>query len=154
MLNPTFPGFLIKPLYIPLLTNLQGTIHEHLYKILRTHQFPHRFPILTKRRHECSQYHQPSIQHQTRHFSYAPDILSTPFVRETKVLVQTFPYIIAIQPIGMDSTAEQLLRSDEPTSELQSLMRISHAVFCLKKKQASTSTDTSHNQILLSNQYT
>src|SRR3546814_5708865 len=124
MLNPTFPGFLIKPLYIPLLTNLQGTIHEHLYKILRTHQFPHRFPILTKRRHECSQYHQPSIQHQTRHFSYAPDILSTTFVRETKVLVQTFPYIIAIQQI----------RSEEHTSELQSLLRISYAVFCLKKK--------------------
>src|SRR3546814_5107086 len=26
-------------------------------------------------------------------------------------------------------------RSEEPTSELQSLMRISYAVFCLKKKQ-------------------
>src|SRR3546814_3528565 len=30
--------------------------------------------------------------------------------------------------------AEQLLRSEEHTSELQSLMRISYAVFCLKKK--------------------
>src|SRR3546814_1294481 len=28
-----------------------------------------------------------------------------------------------------------LMRSDEHTSELQSLMRISYAVFCLKKKQ-------------------
>src|SRR3546814_126927 len=28
----------------------------------------------------------------------------------------------------------ELLRSEEPTSELQSLMRISYAVFCLKKK--------------------
>src|SRR3546814_10476400 len=27
-----------------------------------------------------------------------------------------------------------ILRSEEPTSELQSLMRISYAVFCLKKK--------------------
>src|SRR3546814_3711180 len=27
------------------------------------------------------------------------------------------------------------LRSEEPTSELQSLMRISYAVFCLKKKK-------------------
>src|SRR3546814_4362987 len=32
-------------------------------------------------------------------------------------------------------------RSEEPTSELQSLMRISYAVFCLKKK-----THTQHNQ--------
>src|SRR3546814_10795156 len=30
------------------------------------------------------------------------------------------------------------LRSEEHTSELQSLMRISYAVFCLKKKQRST----------------
>src|SRR3546814_10141265 len=28
------------------------------------------------------------------------------------------------------------LRSEEPTSELQSLMRISYAVFCLKKKKS------------------
>src|SRR3546814_10628300 len=33
---------------------------------------------------------------------------------------------------------EALLRSEEHTSELQSLMRISYAVFCLKKK---TTTD-------------
>src|SRR3546814_2857293 len=30
----------------------------------------------------------------------------------------------------------QLLRSEEHTSELQSLMRISYAVFCLKKKKS------------------
>src|SRR3546814_2577363 len=32
-------------------------------------------------------------------------------------------------------TAEWMLRSEEHTSELQSLMRISYAVFCLKKKK-------------------
>src|SRR3546814_1153744 len=32
------------------------------------------------------------------------------------------------------------LRSEEHTSELQSLMRISYAVFCLKKKKGRTST--------------
>src|SRR3546814_2432983 len=32
------------------------------------------------------------------------------------------------------------LRSEEHTSELQSLMRISYAVFCLKKKQNLTTT--------------
>src|SRR3546814_2285585 len=31
-----------------------------------------------------------------------------------------------------------LIRSEEPTSELQSLMRISYAVFCLKKKKISS----------------
>src|SRR3546814_10391470 len=32
-------------------------------------------------------------------------------------------------------TEEERLRSEEHTSELQSLMRISYAVFCLKKKK-------------------
>src|SRR3546814_10904875 len=37
-------------------------------------------------------------------------------------------------------TAAQALRSEEHTSELQSLMRISYAVFCLKKKNTNTKT--------------
>src|SRR3546814_4705646 len=36
------------------------------------------------------------------------------------------------------SFAEQNLRSEEHTSELQSLMRISYAVFCLQKKNRLT----------------
>src|SRR3546814_1653020 len=35
-------------------------------------------------------------------------------------------------------TALLAIRSEEHTSELQSLMRISYAVFCLKKKKATT----------------
>src|SRR3546814_2744682 len=34
----------------------------------------------------------------------------------------------------LSSTVRQIPRSEEQTSELQSLMRISYAVFCLKKK--------------------
>src|SRR3546814_6627364 len=36
-------------------------------------------------------------------------------------------------------------RSEEHTSELQSLMRISYAVFCLKKKKHITTTKTKQN---------
>src|SRR3546814_8645614 len=36
---------------------------------------------------------------------------------------------------------EQYFRSEEHTSELQSLMRISYAVFCLKKKNSHTTTE-------------
>src|SRR3546814_1906406 len=36
---------------------------------------------------------------------------------------------------GLGKTRMQLERSEEHTSELQSLMRISYAVFCLKKKK-------------------
>src|SRR3546814_9131742 len=37
-------------------------------------------------------------------------------------------------------------RSEEHTSELQSLMRISYAVFCLKKKQKKHNNKTDHQQ--------
>src|SRR3546814_4244980 len=36
---------------------------------------------------------------------------------------------------GFDAAWPLLVRSEEHTSELQSLMRISYAVFCLKKKK-------------------
>src|SRR3546814_4754756 len=41
------------------------------------------------------------------------------------------------QPLGIVAAVEELAqrRSEEHTSELQSLMRISYAVFCLKKKK-------------------
>src|SRR3546814_5892761 len=37
------------------------------------------------------------------------------------------------------------LRSEEHTSELQSLMRISYAVFCLKKKPTNTNKNTNND---------
>src|SRR3546814_4469465 len=47
---------------------------------------------------------------------------------------------------GRDETllgdVERGIRSEEHTSELQSLMRISYAVFCLKKKQITNYTDS------------
>src|SRR3546814_9002396 len=39
-------------------------------------------------------------------------------------------------------------RSEEHTSELQSLMRISYAVFCLKKKTTQTKINTIHRKSL------
>src|SRR3546814_10413498 len=45
-------------------------------------------------------------------------------------------YIVAIDPLDGSSNIDVnvSVRSEEHTSELQSLMRISYAVFCLKKK--------------------
>src|SRR3546814_3461389 len=42
-----------------------------------------------------------------------------------------------VMPYG--GTVDGLNRSEEHTSELQSLMRISYAVFCLKKKKTNNS---------------
>src|SRR3546814_7041942 len=44
-----------------------------------------------------------------------------------------------------DRIATQPPRSEEHTSELPSLMRISYAAFCFKKKQTSSSTTTDHH---------
>src|SRR3546814_3697998 len=40
--------------------------------------------------------------------------------------------------------APKVIRSEEHTSELQSLMRISYAVFCLKKKKNNKSQTNNH----------
>src|SRR3546814_8141645 len=45
-------------------------------------------------------------------------------------------------------------RSEEHTSELQSLMRISYAVFCLKKKNKHQTTAYRHNETITNQQYT
>src|SRR3546814_4487114 len=66
------------------------------------------------------------------------------------------PLDLSVQPMGpvMVHAAEVLrvaqpfrpqpVRSEEHTSELQSLMRISYAVFCLKKKTNNTSHATTY----------
>src|SRR3546814_4442025 len=48
----------------------------------------------------------------------------------------TFDQRDRIREDGLD--AVELIRSEEHTSELQSLMRISYAVFCLKKQNTKT----------------
>src|SRR3546814_4933423 len=45
------------------------------------------------------------------------------------------------------SAREYEKRSEEHTSELQSLMRISYAVFCLKKKKKNIKINNRHTQI-------
>src|SRR3546814_7126591 len=57
---------------------------------------------------------------------------------------------LVIVGTGMDDERRAIGRSEEHTSELQSLMRISYAVFCLKKKKKTKNnrhptTSTLHN---------
>src|SRR3546814_6117397 len=49
---------------------------------------------------------------------------------------------VAPLSVGGDHSITYPIRSEEHTSELQSLMRISYAVFCLKKKQTTHTTIT------------
>src|SRR3546814_3746631 len=55
--------------------------------------------------------------------------------------VQVIPHVTdAIKAFALDDTDDLdfVLRSEEHTSELQSLLRISYAVFCVKKKRIHT----------------
>src|SRR3546814_2700817 len=62
-----------------------------------------------------------SLEHHPRYL---------PFMRPAVAGPWLFPVRLAPSPFG-----DQRARSEEHKSELQSLMRISYAVFCLKKKQ-------------------
>src|SRR3546814_1961084 len=57
--------------------------------------------------------------------------------------------LMTLKAISHDITAWTMMnhhrRSEEHTSELQSLMRISYAVFCLKKKKRNITTDSRNN---------
>src|SRR3546814_4491204 len=52
-----------------------------------------------------------------------------------------------IDPVAMSNLFQRTQRSEEHTSELQSLMRISYAVFCLKKKTKTYKPQTVTNII-------
>src|SRR3546814_5404390 len=59
-----------------------------------------------------------------------PELFKTCFATWVEALRDEAPDIIAID----GKTSRRSHRSEEHTSELQSLMRISYAVFCLKQK--------------------
>src|SRR3546814_10600374 len=50
------------------------------------------------------------------------------------------------QAIRNENRPSAAMRSEEHTSELQSLMRISYAVFCLKKKKKNNIINNTHNE--------
>src|SRR3546814_4400692 len=52
--------------------------------------------------------------------------------------------LVAQEPVLQPAKLREIVRSEEHTSELQSLMRISYAVFCLKKKK-NNKTDHHNN---------
>src|SRR3546814_10833739 len=89
-------------------------------------------------------------------FGYRADMREFSFTKRHAPLRETLARIEGL--IGRDNVptaAIQMLpladalpdfRSEEHTSELQSLMRISYAVFCLKKKKSTHERTTPSNQ--------
>src|SRR3546814_3201405 len=75
-------------------------------------------------------------------------IIVTPNSRSIRLIVTalwvTIRYRVSVSCVIASS---KLQRSEEHTSELQSLMRISYAVFCLKKKKNILKKESSHIKI-------
>src|SRR3546814_15607479 len=76
-----------------------------------------------------------------------PDLMAVMFDGTDKIQHQAWPWLdknlLPKNPQGHDKEMREVCleyfnRSEEHTSELQSLMRISYAVFCLKKKKNKT----------------
>src|SRR3546814_3602215 len=75
------------------------------------------------------------------------DSLATLRVRVIQDTTPRPPIIQDATPIAGALVRSGRVRSEEHTSELQSLMRISYAVFCLKKKNKITYTSTYNTHI-------
>src|SRR3546814_3170244 len=79
--------------------------------------------------------------------AFVGESVSEPLVN-LGILAALLGYMLVVEPLlalvslGFLIPQVILIRSEEHTSELQSLMRISYAVFCLKKKKTTHNTDT------------
>src|SRR3546814_5180166 len=71
-------------------------------------------------------------------------------------LIPLGPAIWASRPVKLVWNPKRKMRerSEEHTSELQSLMRTSYAVFCLKKQTISAQDHHTHSHISIHSQYT
>src|SRR3546814_3254903 len=74
--------------------------------------------------------------------SFATDMVARPFDITAR---------LAMTLAAEAGLSSKRTRSEEHTSELQSLMRISYAVFCLKKKKNKNKLTTTIDTILVSN---
>src|SRR3546814_3272763 len=73
---------------------------------------------------------------------------SSPAVRPVGVQGRRIPILPIAKghdPASIHAPRRGDIRSEEHTSELQSLMRISYAVFCLKKKKTNNNNRLTHN---------
>src|SRR3546814_7111623 len=75
------------------------------------------------------------IKHQRTHIGDQPGRTHAHFDLTANLPGHRYAMIGILRELLQSGRINQHLRSEEHTSELQSLMRISYAVFCLKKKK-------------------
>src|SRR3546814_6005559 len=85
---------------------------------------------------------QPEMLRYVRHAADRMDVRRH-YSFSTKVVAAVYSDERTMWDVTLDDGRVLTCRSEEHTSELQSLMRISYAVFCLKKKKKILTTHTS-----------
>src|SRR3546814_8781965 len=102
-----------------------------------------RFKEIGRARHRQNKnegkHEQPGVEMPTPDHSVKRDTMRVGFSRVLPYHWTRTPACIARPVPGLNSSSSAFaVRSEEHTSELQSLMRISYAVFCLKNKNNTT----------------
>src|SRR3546814_1107982 len=109
----------------------------HLHTVFSARSPAYSSPSVTASRFSTRPVHEPQLADALQLARTASSV-TAPF----RMQATTPPLDTPLQPqisASSESAATAALRSEEHTSELQSLMRISYAVFCLKKKTKQTS---------------
>src|SRR3546814_10010724 len=81
---------------------------------------------------------QPQVMTREEEVAYAARLRQAPDAKDRLMVGHTRNIPRILDALGVPDGGTVKLRSEEHTSELQSLMRISYAVFCLKKKKHTT----------------
>src|SRR3546814_2322799 len=83
----------------------------------------------------------PLIDHEGVGFMLAENMID---LKQAELMIDWCASVLDTGSLGTveSSMAKVAVRSEEHTSELQSLMRISYAVFCLKKKTQQHNNET------------
>src|SRR3546814_4287612 len=79
----------------------------------------------------------PIVQHvwEAAQLAGAEEVVIATDSGEVQSICEAFGASVAMTAATHNSGTDRVNKSEEHTSELQSLMRISYAVFCLKKKK-------------------
>src|SRR3546814_8489428 len=86
----------------------------------------------------------PSDGIRFEHVGFTYPGSDTPALQDIDLHIRPGQSLALVGQNGSGKTTLIKLRSEEHTSELQSLMRISYAVFCLKKKKEYKTTNKRH----------
>ena len=102
------PGLSVSPFAVPCLGHCQGGVHVDLHEPSLPDQLPRHLPLRPEGGDERDEDDQSGVDHEVDHFSDAPDVLDAISIGEPKVLVQSVPYIVPVEEVGVTTLLVEL----------------------------------------------